>query len=89
MPCRIVYKPAADRTWRIWVGDYRVLYEVDDAAQVVRVTRAGRRRDIYGASPGPPELPLTTSRLPFQASAPRSELPRGTSPAPCLPTPKA
>jgi mRNA interferase RelE/StbE len=33
--------------WRIRIGDYRILYEVDDAARVVRVARAGHRRDIY------------------------------------------
>ncbi|MCL4369091.1 MAG: type II toxin-antitoxin system RelE/ParE family toxin [Actinobacteria bacterium] len=30
--------------WRIRVGDYRVVYEVEDAHQVVRVLRAGHRR---------------------------------------------
>ena len=34
--------------WRIRVGDYRVLYQVDDEARVVTVLRAGHRRDVYG-----------------------------------------
>lgn len=33
--------------WRVRVGDYRVIYEVDDGAQTVTVLRAGHRRDIY------------------------------------------
>ena len=36
-----------DRSWRIRVGDYRVLYQIDDAARVIRVVRAGHRRDVY------------------------------------------
>jgi mRNA interferase RelE/StbE len=36
-----------DRTWRIRVSDYRVLYQVDDTVHVIRVVRAGHRRDIY------------------------------------------
>ncbi len=33
--------------WRIRVGDYRVIYEIDDAAQVVTVIDVGHRRDVY------------------------------------------
>lgn len=33
--------------WRIRVGDYRVIYDVYDAELVVRVVRAGHRREIY------------------------------------------
>ena len=33
--------------WRVGVGDYRVIYQVDDSARVVIVLRAGHRRDIY------------------------------------------
>jgi mRNA interferase RelE/StbE len=33
--------------WRIWVGDYRVVYTVDDQRRVVRVAAAGHRRDVY------------------------------------------
>jgi len=32
---------------RIRVGDYRVLYEVDDKAALVLVVRVGHRRDVY------------------------------------------
>lgn len=32
---------------RIRVGDYRVIYEVQDAALVVEVVRVGHRREVY------------------------------------------
>jgi mRNA interferase RelE/StbE len=32
--------------WRIRVGDYRVIYQVDDAARVVLVLHVGHRRDV-------------------------------------------
>lgn len=34
-------------TWRIRVGDYRVLYEIHDDELVVLVVAAGHRREIY------------------------------------------
>jgi mRNA interferase RelE/StbE len=37
-----------DREWRIRVGDYRAIYEIDDAARTVDVTRIAHRRDVYG-----------------------------------------
>jgi len=33
--------------WRIRVGDYRVLYRVDDDAQTVTIVRVRHRRDVY------------------------------------------
>jgi len=33
--------------WRIRVGYYRVIYDVDDEAHTVTVLRAGHRRDVY------------------------------------------
>lgn len=33
--------------WRVRVGDYRILYQIDDAAKRVLVYRIGHRRDIY------------------------------------------
>ena len=32
---------------RLRVGDYRILYSVDDAQQVVTIGRIGHRRDLY------------------------------------------
>ena len=33
--------------WRIRVGDYRILYTVDDTARVVGVYRIKHRREVY------------------------------------------
>ena len=33
--------------WRIRVGDYRVVYVVDDDRKMVSVTRIAHRRDVY------------------------------------------
>ena len=33
--------------WRIRVGDYRIIYEVDDNQHVVTILHIGHRRDIY------------------------------------------
>jgi len=33
--------------WRIRVGDYRVVYTVDDSAKVVDITRIAHRREAY------------------------------------------
>jgi len=36
-----------DREWRIRVGDYRVVYTIDDAEVLVEVTRIRHRKDVY------------------------------------------
>lgn len=33
--------------WRIRVGDYRILYELDDAQRIVKVYRIAHRREVY------------------------------------------
>lgn len=33
--------------WRIRIGDYRVVYTIDDQRRFVRVAAAGHRRDVY------------------------------------------
>lgn len=33
--------------WRLRVGNYRVIYDVFDAALTVTVVRAGHRREVY------------------------------------------
>ena len=33
--------------WRIRIGDYRVVYEIDDVRKVVRIFRIRHRRDVY------------------------------------------
>ena len=36
-----------ENEWRIRVGDYRVVYEIDDTARMVDVTRIAHRREVY------------------------------------------
>ena len=33
--------------WRIRVGDYRLVYVIDDTAKTVDVTRIAHRREVY------------------------------------------
>lgn len=34
--------------WRVRVGDYRIVYQVDDDAKTVTIVRVRHRRDVYG-----------------------------------------
>ena len=34
-------------TWRIRIGDYRVIYVIDDVVLVVDIRKVGHRKDIY------------------------------------------
>ena len=36
-----------DKEWRIRVGDYRIVYVIDDSGRAVDVTRIAHRRDVY------------------------------------------
>ncbi len=33
--------------WRIRVGDYRVIYDIDNSDRIVTVLHIGHRRDVY------------------------------------------
>ena len=33
--------------WRIRIGDYRVIYEIDEKANAVRIMRVRHRRGVY------------------------------------------
>jgi mRNA interferase RelE/StbE len=37
----------ARNDWRIRIGDYRLIYEIDEEAKVVRVMRVSHRREAY------------------------------------------
>lgn len=37
----------SDDVWRARVGDYRVLYRIEDERVTVLVVRVGHRRDVY------------------------------------------
>lgn len=43
--CRKITGSKSD--WRIRVGDYRVIYEIDKRAKAVRVMRVRHRREAY------------------------------------------
>lgn len=43
--CRKISGSKSD--WRIRVGSYRVIYEIDDKARAIRVMRVRHRRDAY------------------------------------------
>jgi mRNA interferase RelE/StbE len=36
-----------ENEWRIRVGDYRIVYVIDDTAKTVDVTRIAHRREVY------------------------------------------
>jgi len=40
-------KSQSEDLWRIRVGDYRIIYSIDDAVSIVDIRRVGHRRDIY------------------------------------------
>lgn len=44
--CRKLKSTVGD-AWRIRIGDYRVLYRIDDPARRVLVYHIGHRRDVY------------------------------------------
>lgn len=33
--------------WRIRIGDYRVIYTIDDAAKAIDITRIAHRKGVY------------------------------------------
>ena len=33
--------------WRYRVGNYRIVYEIDDATEIITVATVGHRRDVY------------------------------------------
>jgi len=33
--------------WRVRVGNYRVIYEIDDTKQALTILHIGHRRDVY------------------------------------------
>lgn len=37
----------SENDWRIRVGEYRIIYEVDDRVRAVRVNRVRHRREVY------------------------------------------
>lgn len=42
-----VKKLSGREAWRIRVGDYRILYEIDDEQLVILIIDIGHRREVY------------------------------------------
>jgi mRNA interferase RelE/StbE len=40
-------KLAGAGSWRVRVGDWRMIYDIDDGAQVVTILRVKQRKDVY------------------------------------------
>jgi mRNA interferase RelE/StbE len=40
-------KLTAREGWRVRVGDYRLVYQIDDKQRTVMVLHVGHRRDVY------------------------------------------
>jgi mRNA interferase RelE/StbE len=36
-----------DELWRIRIGEYRVIYSIDDEVKIVDIENIGHRKDIY------------------------------------------
>jgi mRNA interferase RelE/StbE len=46
-PDGVVKMKGGDRIYRIRVGDYRVMYKIDDEQLVILVVRCKHRREVY------------------------------------------
>jgi len=46
-PARCRKITGATNDWRIRVGKYRVIYEIDDEEKVVRIFKVRHRREVY------------------------------------------
>ena len=40
-------KGSQEGAWRIRIGDYRVLYIIDDIVRIIDIQKVGHRKDIY------------------------------------------
>lgn len=46
-PSGVVKLSGSTNRWRIRVGDYRIIYRIDDAAREVLILRIAHRRQVY------------------------------------------
>jgi len=46
-PSGAIKLKGSDQLYRIRVGDYRIVYSVDDVIKIVLITRIRHRRDVY------------------------------------------
>jgi mRNA interferase RelE/StbE len=48
-PSGVTKLKGSDQLYRIRIGDYRVVYSIDDAIKIILITRVRHRRDAYDA----------------------------------------
>ncbi len=46
-PAGVVKLAGSKNTYRVRIGDYRIVYQVDDAGQSIFVTIIAHRREVY------------------------------------------
>jgi mRNA interferase RelE/StbE len=46
-PSGVAKLRGTENEWRIRVGDYRIIYEIDDNKNVVTILRIRHRREVY------------------------------------------
>ncbi len=46
-PAGVKKLPGSRGDWRIRIGEYRIIYEIDDTAKTVTVLQVEHRRDVY------------------------------------------
>jgi mRNA interferase RelE/StbE len=47
LPAGVVKLKGEDRLFRIRIGNYRIVYEIDDEVKLVLITRVRHRKDVY------------------------------------------
>lgn len=43
----VCVKLSGSQSWRIRIGDYRVIYDIDDKSRKIDVLHIGHRREVY------------------------------------------
>jgi len=43
----VVKLKGEDKMYRLRVGDYRIVYTIEDNDKIIKVTRIGHRQDVY------------------------------------------
>ncbi|MBE9092198.1 type II toxin-antitoxin system RelE/ParE family toxin [Microcystis aeruginosa LEGE 11464] len=46
-PSGVVKLKGEDKMYRLRVGDYRIVYTIEDNDKIIKVTRIGHRQDVY------------------------------------------
>jgi mRNA interferase RelE/StbE len=46
-PSGVVKLTGDDKLYRVRVGNYRIVFSIDDTERIIRITRIRHRRDVY------------------------------------------